>query len=74
MLAFTYLTCYQTLIIFIFFPVPIPVVGLQVAESVVNETVDNKFTCIEIISGGPLRFDATITFYTQDGSATGELD
>ena len=46
-------------------------VGFQVTESAVNESVSIKFTCIEIISGGPLPHDAEILFYTQDGSAEG---
>ena len=48
------------------------VVGFQVTESEVSEAVSRKFTCVEIISGGPLLADAEITFYTQDGSAVGE--
>ena len=48
------------------------VVGFQVIESTVNESVANKFTCIEIISGGPLMFDSQIRFYTQDGTAVGK--
>ena len=48
------------------------VVGFQVIESSVNESVGNKFTCIEIMSGGPLLLDSEILFYTQDGTATGE--
>ena len=51
---------------------PVTVVGFQVTESDVSEAVSRKFTCIEILSGGPLSSDAEISFYTQDGSAVGE--
>ena len=51
---------------------PVVVVGFQVTESDVSEAVSRKFTCIEILSGGPLSSDAEISFYTQDGSAVGE--
>ena len=50
----------------------VTVVGFQVTESDVSEAVSRKFTCVEILSGGPLSSDAEITFYTQDGSAVGE--
>ena len=50
---------------------PMAVVGFQVIESTIDESVANKFTCIEILSGGPLVFDAVIQFYTQDGTAVG---
>ena len=49
------------------------VVGFQVIKSAVNESVANKFTCIVIFSGGPLPFDASIRFYTQDGTAEGKM-
>ena len=51
---------------------PVVVVGFQVTESEVSEAVSRKFTCVEILSGGPLSSDAEIMFYTQDGSAVGE--
>ena len=51
---------------------PIVVVGLQVVVSTVNESIGDKFTCVEIISGGPLLSDADILFYTQDGTAKGK--
>ena len=48
------------------------VVGFQVIESAVDESVGNKFTCIEIISGGPLMFDSVIRFFTVDDTAVGK--
>ena len=55
------------------FPIsaPMAVVGFQVIESTVNESVASKFTCIEIMSGGPLMNDAEIRFYTRDDTAVG---
>ena len=47
------------------------VVGFQVIESTVNESVASKFTCIEVMSGGPLMSDAVIRFYTRDDTAVG---
>ena len=41
-------------------------------ESTVNESIARKFTCVEIISGGPVPNGTTIEFTTQDGSAVGE--
>ena len=46
-------------------------VGFQVQESVVDESVANKFTCIQILSGEPLSSEARIMFHTEDGSAKG---
>lgn len=47
------------------------VVGFQVLESTVNESITNFSFCVEIISGGPLPSDADILFYTQDSTAEG---
>ena len=51
---------------------PMLVVGFQVIYSVVDEAVGNKFTCLEIFSGGPLDNNASVLFYTRDGSAVGK--
>lgn len=51
---------------------PMLVVGFQVIYSVVDEAVGNKFTCLEIFSGGPLNNNASVLFYTRDGSAVGK--
>ena len=53
---------------------PVAVVGFQVTESLVNESIANKFTCLEIFSGGPLLFDSDVMFYTQDGTAVGKIN
>ena len=51
---------------------PIVVVGFPVIESAVDESISTKYTCLQIFSGGPLLSDASIQFYTLDGSAKGE--
>ena len=46
-------------------------VGFPVIESAVDESISTKYTCLQIFSGGPLLSDASIQFYTLDGSAKG---